>query len=81
MKAATTTAQQRRNRRRKSAPEEAALPGKYARKCKRCKLGYDPRRSVVHGQVFWLHDYVIPCGAGELREQHYQEAHKPAAAG
>ncbi len=48
----------------------------YARKCKRCKQGYDPNRSVVHGQVFWLHDYVIPCGAGELREKQYQETHK-----
>lgn len=77
------TTQERRRRRHKPTPEEAALTlvGKYATKCKRCKLGYDPKRSVVHGQVFWLHDYVIPCGAGELREQHYQEAHKPAAAG
>lgn len=57
------TTQQRRNR-------------QYARKCKRCKQGYDPNRSVVHGQVFWLHDYVIPCGAGELREKQYQETHK-----
>ena len=58
------TPQQRRNR-------------QYARQCQRCKLGYDPKRSVVHGQVFWLHDYVLPCAAGELREKHLQEDQQP----
>lgn len=69
-------------RKRKLTPAETALTlvSRYARKCKRCKQGYDPNRSVVHGQVFWLHDYVIPCGAGELREKQYQETHKSATA-
>ncbi len=45
----------------------------YAKLCKRCQQGYDPSRSIVHGHVMWLHDYVIPCGAAELREKHRVE--------
>lgn len=54
------------------------MDAEYEKLCVRCRLGYEPSRTTVHGSTFWLHDGIYQCGASSLREEQFKEKEKHA---
>ena len=44
----------------------------YEKLCVRCRLGWEPTRTDVHGTTIWLHDGIYQCGAASIREQEFK---------